>query len=79
MVANAAADTFVVVDLCLSVVLEVDGILRTVHIAASCYATAAKVCNLIVYLYARRTSLVNYCKDLFFKVFLSCYSCLGII
>ena len=48
LVADAATDTFVVVNLGLAVVLEVYCILRAVHVAASCHTTTAKVCNLIV-------------------------------
>ena len=50
---DAAADTLVVVDVCLAFAVVADGILGTVGVAGTCNASAAKVCNLVVDFYAR--------------------------
>ena len=53
LMALPATDTSVVVNLCLSVFSETDGILGAVHIATAGYTTTAEVGHLIVNLYAR--------------------------
>lgn len=51
LMAFAAADAGVVVDLRLSVLLETDRVFRTVHIATARHAAPAKVRDLVVHLH----------------------------
>lgn len=59
LVAFAATDTGIMVDLRLPVLLEADRVFRTVHITAARHAATAKVRNLIVHLYAGRTGFTT--------------------
>ena len=69
LVAFAATDTGIMVDLRLPVLLEADRVFRTVHITAARHAATAKVRNLIVHLYAGRTGFIHHAHQVLFLVF----------
>ena len=72
LVADTTADTLVVVNLCLtSLLVKVYSSFRTVHVAASCHTTPAKVTYFVVHLYTRRTCFVDDTENIFLDSFLA--------
>ena len=77
LVAESAADTFIVVDRCLSgLAVEVDGSFRAVHVAAACHTSAAEVTYFVVYLYTGRACLVDNAENVFLD-FTTAFQCLS--
>jgi len=72
IVADAAADTLVMIDMCFSgMLVEAYGAFRAVVDAASCHASPAKVGNIIFDLHTRGASLVDHTHYIILDVFLA--------
>ncbi len=69
LVAFAATDTSVMVNPRLSVLFELDGVFRTVHITATRHTTTAEVRYFIVYLYTGGTCFIHHAHQVLFLVF----------
>ena len=64
---NAATDTGIVVNPCLSALFDVYGFLGTIGLATASRTSAAEVCDFIINLHASRASFINHAHDVIFR------------
>ena len=67
LMADAATDTCIMVNPCLTALLDMHCLLGTIHLATACRTSAAEVRNLVVNLHTCRTSFVNHTHDIVFR------------